>query len=87
VPDGEAWHKELLVGMTTATGNRIPVLSPPLRDRLKEYIEFRHVFRHAYTFNLRWDRMKTLVLGCEETLQLVEGELDRFFEAGPARGQ
>ena len=44
-------------------------------------MEFRHVFRHAYTFDLRWDRMKTLVLGCEETLQLVEGELDRFFEA------
>jgi len=44
-------------------------------------MEFRHVFRHAYTFDLRWDRMKTLVLGCEETFQLVEGELDRFFEA------
>jgi hypothetical protein len=26
--------------------------------------------------------MKSLVLGCEETLKLVEGELDRFFEAG-----
>src|SRR5208282_4550496 len=48
----------------------------------KEYMEFRHVFRHAYTFDLRWDRMKTLVLGCEETLHLVEGKLDRFFEGG-----
>ncbi len=45
-------------------------------------MEFRHVFRHAYTFDLRWDRMKTLVLGCEETLRLVEGELDGFFKAG-----
>ena len=68
--------------MTEATGNRNPALSPHLRSRIKEYMEFRHVFRHAYTFDLRWDRMKTLVLGCEETLQLVEGELDRFFEAG-----
>ena len=45
-------------------------------------MEFRHVFRHAYTFDFRWDRMKTLVLRCGETLQLVEGELDQFFEAG-----
>ena len=82
MPGGESWHKELLDGMTQPTGNRRPVLAPGLRDRLKEYMEFRHVFRHAYTFDLRWDRMKTLVLGCEETLQLVEGELDRFFEAG-----
>ena len=83
MPGGESWHKELLDGMAEATGNRKPLLSPGLRGRLKEYMEFRHVFRHAYIFDLRWDRMKTLVLGCEETLQLVEGELDRFFEAGP----
>jgi len=87
MPGGESWHKELLDGMTQPIGNRKPVLSPGLRGRLKEYMEFRHVFRHAYTFNLRWDRMKTLVLGGEETLQLVEGELDRFFEAGTGGGQ
>ena len=87
MPGGGAWHKDLLDGMTEATGNRKPVLSLGLRGRLKEYMEFRHVFRHAYTFDLRWDRMKNLVLGCEETLQLVEGELDRFFEAGTGRGQ
>jgi len=78
---GESWHKDLLDGMTQPTGNRKPVLSPGLRGRLKEYMEFRHVFRHAYTFDLRWERVKALVLGCEQTLQLVEGELDRFFEA------
>jgi len=87
MPGGESWHKELLDGMTQPTGNRKPVLSPGLRGRLKEYMEFRHAFRHAYTFDLRWDRMKTLVLGCEETLQLVEGELDRFFEAGTGGSQ
>ncbi len=37
--------------------------------------------------DLRWDRMKSLVLECEETLKLVEEELDRFFAAGTAGGQ
>ena len=82
MPGGESWHKELLDGMMQPTGNREPLLSPGLRGQLKEYMEFRHVFRHAYTFDLRWERMKTLVLRCEEMLQLVEGELDRFFVAG-----
>jgi hypothetical protein len=86
MPGGESWHKELLDGMTDGTGNRNAVLSPQLRGRLKEYMEFRHVFRHAYTFDLRWDRMKTLVLGCEETLHLVEEQLDRFFETAPRGG-
>jgi len=87
MPASGSWHKELLDGMTLPTGNRGAVLSPQLRGRLKEYMEFRHVFRHAYTFDLRWDRIKTLVLGCEETLRLVEVELDRFFEARPGGGQ
>ena len=87
MPGGDSWHKELLDSMTKATGNRNAVLSPQLRNRIKEYMEFRHVFRHGYTFDLRWDRMKTLVLGCEETLKLLEDELDRFFEAKAGGGQ
>ncbi len=43
MPTGEFWHKELLDSMTRATGQRGPVLSPELRGRLKEYMEFRHV--------------------------------------------
>ena len=82
LPSSEFWHKDLLDAMTQATGQRPAVLSPGLQARLKEYMEFRHVFRHAYTFNLRWERMKPLVLRCEETLALVENELDRFFQAG-----
>ncbi len=84
MPTGEFWHKALLDSMTRATGQRTSVLSPDLGRRLKEYMEFRHVFRHAYTFDLRWDSMKTLALGCEETLRRLETELDRFLEAGAA---
>ena len=45
MPGSESWHKSLLDGMTQATANRKPVLSSELRGRLKEYMEFRHVFR------------------------------------------
>jgi hypothetical protein len=48
-------------------------------------MEFRHMFRHAYTFQLRWNKMTALILGCEETLKLVEVELDRFFKSESAR--
>jgi hypothetical protein len=87
LPSGEFWHRELMDSMTMPSGERSAVLSEQLIEHLDDYLEFRHFFRHAYTFDLRWDRMKNLVLGCEETLQLVEGELDRFFEAGSGGGQ
>jgi len=54
---------------------------------LDSYLDFRHFFRHSYVFDLRWDGMEALVLGCEETLKLLEDELDRFFEAGSASGE
>ena len=82
LPSGEFWHRELMDSMTMPCRERSAVLSAQSIERLDDYLEFRHFFRHAYIFDLHWGRMKTLVLGSEETLQLVEGELDRFFEAG-----
>jgi HepT-like protein len=76
LPEGESWHKELLDSMAEATSHRNAVISAALRGCLKEYMELRHFFRHAYIFTLRWDRVKDLVLGCEETLRQLEIELD-----------
>lgn len=87
LPSGEFWHQELLDAMARTTGRRNSAITPALRLRLKEYLEFRHVFRHAYVFDLRWERMKPLVLACEETLRLLEEQLDGFLQSGSARGQ
>ena len=59
------------------------VISAPLRNRLREYLGFRHVFRQAYSFQLTWERMSSLVLGCEEALRTLETELDSFLQSGP----
>ncbi len=32
-----------------------------LVDRLRPYLAFRHVFRHAYAFDLNWKKMEPLV--------------------------
>jgi len=68
--------------MAETTAHRKAVISAGLRLRLKEYMEFRHFFRHAYIFTLRWDRMKGLVLGCQDPLRQLEVELDSYLH-GP----
>ena len=82
LPRSEFWHRELLDAMSHPSTARPTVISTPLRDRLREYLEFRHVFRQAYSFQLRWTKMLPLVLGCEETLQQLEIELDTFLQSG-----
>jgi len=86
-PHGGAWHRELLDLMARQGKARPAVISEALVERLDGYLDFRHFFRHTYVFILRWDRMKPLVRGCEETLKLLEQELDRFFAGGTGRGQ
>jgi hypothetical protein len=80
-PRGESWHRELLDSMTRPTSIRPAVISQPLRGRLNEYLNFRHVFRQAYSFQLKWEKMSRLVLGCEEALRQIEDELDYFLKS------
>jgi hypothetical protein len=86
LPQGQAWHRELLDLMAQPGRTGPAAISQSLVERLDAYLDFRHFFRHSYVFHLRWDRMKTLVLECEETLKLVEEQLDRFFETAPRGG-
>jgi hypothetical protein len=80
---GELWHRQLLENMAQSEKNRPAVVSEALKVKLRAYLEFRHVFRHAYTFELRWEKMAELVLGCEETFGRFEIEINNFFEKQP----
>jgi hypothetical protein len=80
-PTGEFWHRELLDNAARSGRARPPVISVHLRDLLRGYLYFRHVFRQAYTFELRWEKMAGLVNDCEDTLQELELELRNFFES------
>ena len=77
-PRSEFWHRQLLDSMSEPGKVRPAVISKGLVECLDSYLDFRHFFRHAYIFTLRWDRMKGLVLGCEDTLRRLEAELDSF---------
>jgi hypothetical protein len=76
---GEAWHKHLLQAMSEETGQAAPVISRDLCDILSEYLTFRHVFRQAYTFNIRWEKMKPLVSACKATFTKFSEELSTRF--------
>jgi hypothetical protein len=79
LPEGPAWHSQLLGRMVTAGENRPAVISPELHEKLFDYLSFRHVFRHAYSFELQWKKMAPLVSESETTLNQLQMELNRFF--------
>ena len=86
LPGGEAWHHHLLMQMAAPGENRLPVISNELHDRLKPYLQFRHVFRASYSFQLRWDKMQPLVLHYEETFTWLLQEISAFKARMETRG-
>ncbi|MCK4624869.1 MAG: hypothetical protein KAV00_06135 [Phycisphaerae bacterium] len=79
-PRGGSWHTELISSMVKPTSGRSAVISEDMLQRLKGYMDFRHFYVHAYTYELDWDLMAPLVLGCKETLHLLEAELNEFLK-------
>lgn len=70
-PSAGRWHSELLQMMAAPSPSRPAVISPDLLAKLLGYMGFRHVFRHAYTFDLKWEKMRSLVLEAEAVLQEI----------------
>lgn len=66
------WHSELFYSMFDKTDKRSAVLPQDLRVPLKEYLGFRHVFRHSYGYELEWERMNPLFFGMTENWRSVK---------------
>jgi len=81
LPAGGGWHKVLLEAMALPGPQRPAVISASLVGILAGYLKFRHFFRGAYPFLLRWDDMAELVNSCQDVLGRLESELDAFLKA------
>jgi len=75
------WYTALLEQAATETSSRASVLSLAIVDRLKPYLQLRHFFRHAYSFDLRWPKMRSLVADLEPTSREVEQALWDYLES------
>jgi hypothetical protein len=73
-------HAALLDIMAHPSEKRPAVISPELRTVLRNYLQFRHMFRHAYSFELKWSRMSHLVLDMRDALHRLARELTAFLD-------
>lgn len=79
VPAGPRWHSDLLAQMALAIPNVRPVvISQETRAALSVYLEFRHVVRNVYTFNLRPDRVAELTRGLATVFEQTRRDLLKF---------
>jgi hypothetical protein len=72
VPQGESWHRDLLIAAVEKG-----ILSYRLLDDLKRYLAFRHFFGHGYALNLFPERMEPLVRNAEPVFTKFKGEIEK----------
>ena len=72
------WHSELLYSMFEETKVRKAVLQNELKEPLKDYLGFRHVFRHSYGYELNWEKLNPLFSGMADIWQKVKSCLQDF---------
>ena len=78
---GTHWHQDLLTQMTKTTQTRGTVISVKTQQTLKNYLGFRHFFRHSYSYFLEWSQLEKLVQPLVEVWNEVKAELHTFLES------
>ncbi|HEV7796554.1 MAG TPA: nucleotidyltransferase domain-containing protein [Pyrinomonadaceae bacterium] len=85
VPVGDNWHVSLLRSMELPIeGKRPAVIEHQLAWRLVDYLRFRHLFRHTYGYELKWEKLQALVERLETTRTSLSQQLDEFVLALPS---
>lgn len=80
IPTGAQSHRELLDQISQPTSFRTRVLSPELVKNLDSYLNFRHFYRHSYSYFLQWDKFEALITHLPETWSQVRTELLTFLD-------
>ena len=82
VPSGNKSHQELLHQMASENGFRHEIISEDLYLKLREYATFRHFYRHAYSFQLNWEKMKPLVESISSVWKETKNTMLSFLDEG-----
>ncbi len=78
----DRWHQALLEQMMAATPERPALLSSETGVMLKDYVAFRHFYRHSYSMLIEWKLVSTLVIPLPSVWSQVRAELEAFINEG-----
>jgi len=79
LPSSPAWHKTLLQNMLLEIPEvRPPVVSTETSKLLKMFLDFRHMFRHIYGFDLDFEKLDELDKLYPETYDKFIEEVNQF---------
>jgi len=59
---------------------KIKILNDDIKEKLEEYLSFRHFIRHSYSSELKWKEMAPLVEDINEIWDKIKSNFEMFLE-------
>jgi hypothetical protein len=78
LPTGDNWHKQLIEELFDLKENEKLIFPLSLKDTINSYLNFRHFYRHSYTFHLEWKEMNHLVTELSNNWKAIKKYLKKF---------
>jgi hypothetical protein len=85
VSEDMQWRRRLLETMSLHTGKRPCLLTTDLRDDLSMYLAFHHAFEDAYWQDMKWEKIRPLVLGLLRAFEKFLAAVETFRAAMVSR--
>ena len=78
VPSGNSWHKEIVELLFSTTAFEKLVFPLSLKKTIVEYLTFRHLYRHSYSYILQWDKMDHLLINLQSNWKAIKTYLRKY---------
>jgi len=77
-PNSNKWHMEMLDKAFISENERKQIFCNGIKERMEEYMKFRHFVRHMYGFQLEWERMEGLLAGINDFWETIKENINDF---------
>ena len=81
LPNDTHWHKALLEMAFGSNSKNVKIFSDDKKDKLEDYLSYRHFIRHSYSSELKWSEMVPLVKKLDEIWKEVKTDLKNFINS------
>jgi hypothetical protein len=72
LPNDIHWHKTLFEMALGNNSKNIILINNDIKDKMEDYLSFRHFIRHSYSSELEWNQM--------ELMELLANELEEIWK-------
>ena len=80
LPNDIHWHKTLFEMAFGNNSRNVKIINDDKKEKLEEYLSYRHFIRHSYSSELKWSEMASLVKELDEIWKEIKIDFKCFID-------